>query len=425
MTHLVDTSNPQRLSLSGLEESKPDFYDKVNDYRGRVIAWIEEPNACQTGRYILTTIFMVFLTVVTLGAALIVLELAKRKVRQQSPINTFSLPTSFGTVPEKTIFDMQAQLVYRKGCNAPLDLQELKKQGLLPKHTMSIGKATYYCSDLFDYHGHLMITAFIELEGKVYPRLFYHSNSQGTWRVMPYAKKMDGRVVWYGKGKTEADTQLPTSLICALNKQHRVLSSKVDLSFLVETADYSGIATQTNLPATFMNEIRIDLSLLDNESQYVPYEHPGTQTKPKEIIDPKSLTMPGDKSKWPNFKRKFEFKHTLPQYGEVKVCIFPSQDESLVYMFYEASDNRAFLANIENVKDAEINKFGVRARSQYMRGMDAPLIEYPNKIHSPPNDKAVPYLCSGTYQSNWNFVRELPIMSLYYTEQGKTLPPAV
>lgn len=109
-----------------------------------------------------------------------------------------------------------------------LRLDELKKTKLFPDKKLHLDNATYYFSKLFSfdpsYRGekssYCARLAFVEVDGKVYPRVFYQSNSQGIWRVLPSMSK--GGIVVFGKGKIETDIQLPlkvNAILCSLSKE--------------------------------------------------------------------------------------------------------------------------------------------------------------------------------------------------------------
>jgi hypothetical protein len=109
------------------------------------------------------------------------------------------------------------------------------------------------------------------------------------------------------------------------------------------------------------------------------------------------------------------------------VRIFASNDKSILYMFYEANDGRAFLSSSECIKDVEINAFGVRKKIIDMGHMDAPLLEYYKQIPEEfdPKERFENCYDSRSYCNNWNYVRELEIIKMYYEKQNRTLPDPV
>lgn len=324
-----------------------------------------------------------------------------------------------------------------------VNLAELEKQGLLPTNKLSVDNVNYYCSKPFIMEKHHVVIALVEFSGKVYPRIFYHSNSQGTWRTTPFALKeggaskedvlrfalaagikmdeqninfpssreIDKQIVWLGKGPTESSTQLPTELICGLNRFPFQGASKslFKAGRLVET-----MKKKEDNP---FNQVHL------RESMRV--EHGHNQGGKHFNIEPSKAIMPLNQALHPNFSEiVLEVKQNIPIYGEVTAKVFYSTDKSLAYLFYETKDGRAFLSNVED-RNAPINSFGVRNDYINLENMDSPLYEYPEQINPnfQPADKKMDQ--TGTYQSNWNYVRELPIIKLYYANQGKPIPEQV
>ena len=64
-----------------------------------------------------------------------------------------------------------------------------------------------------------------------------------------------------------------------------------------------------------------------------------------------------------------------------------------------------------------------------MQNMDAPLLEYNEQIpreFEPEKGSQNQYQSeSRNYSNNWNFVRELEIIKMYYEKQGRELPEKV
>ncbi len=105
--------------------------------------------------------------------------------------------------------------------------------------------------------------------------------------------------------------------------------------------------------------------------------------------------------------------------GELVGRVFESHDGTMRYLFFEDADGRAALSTVES-RLPEINAMGLRSRYVDTRGMDAPLIEYFLQIPATFGGKK-----DAGYASNWNYVRELPIIRYYYEEQNRTVPPPV
>lgn len=143
--------------------------------------------------------------------------------------------------------------------------------------------------------------------------------------------------------------------------------------------------------------------------------------------NPKLLKMPQDLQLHPDFTFITEYQTELKEYGKIEVKIVPSKDRSLQYAFYETIDGRTFLASVEKIKDNPINAYGLRGEALELENMDAPLLEYEIQIppgYEPAKRKENRYE-SKDYVNNWNYIRELEIIQLYYAEQKRELPPKI
>ena len=315
----------------------------------------------------------------------------------------------------------------------PIKISDLEQQGLLPTKSLTLGDVSYYCSNPFKIGPkHLGVFAFVEIEGKLFPRLFYHSNSQGTWRVMPFGQKGqrlddfgmpegEQRVLrHFGKGKFESDTELPLILTMALNTlpSRELMNKEQDVEKVVETV-------LMNRALAFPRCIEVEelMKLKQGAPQHFVREGLLVPRCP----DPKMIELPSDERLHPNFTEELiSSKANIPMYGEVTMRLFPSVDKTMLYLIYEAVDGKIFLASSEMVAAKEINAFGVRPKAAQLHGMDAPLLEYFAQI--PREYKPFPlgintYDCEeGTYYCNWNFVSELPLIELYYRQRRIEMP---
>lgn len=340
-----------------------------------------------------------------------------------------SISFRFSEILPEEILAKQNRLVETNPKYPILSLEDLNQQKLLPTHHLQIGAVHYYCSPIFTLDRHQAVIALVEIEGKLFPRVFYHSISQGTWRVLPYATKRNSEdnqtekeLIHYGKGKCETDTQLPIPLNCALNalpseqsprcpKAHQVIETSLSLlPHLREkdrTFDQLGIQIQ---PSMLLREG--DDSDFIMGGMHVP--HPP---------DPQTNQMPMDENLHPDFSTKVMWRQEIQDYGKIRAKIFPSKDRSLLYLFYEASDGRAFLASADTVQ-AKITSFGVREALIEMHSMDAPLLEYRQQVPSYhwPKELDKNRYQSTQYINQWNYVRQLPIIQQYYQKQGRAIP---
>lgn len=349
------------------------------------------------------------------------------QVAAEANLDLFTLHSlEFSEVPNETILEKQPQIVAVNPKYGIVSLSELMKSGLLPTKRITLGNVNYFCSKAFKLGSNDAIVGLVEIDNQVFPRIFYHSNSQGTWRVMPFARKVSffvdepKKIIHFGKGSSETDTQLPILLICALN----------NLCDSAQNVNYpAGNIVQTEIERRelkfFLNRIIIEEAKCLKEGAPNNFYNAGMDIPFPP--NPTDIRMPDDENLHPDFSNKLELKQTIPHYGAILVRIFPSKDKRLFYLFYETDDGRAFLASIEYVQGVHINSFGVREKILNIEHMDAPLLEYHQQI-SPafsPNDPFSNRYQTITYRNNWNYVRELLIIQEYYKQQGRVLPDSL
>lgn len=319
-----------------------------------------------------------------------------------------------------------------------LSLAELQSKGQLPTHKIKIGEVTYYCSQpifLQPREGekvpHVVAIGLVEINGKIYPRLFYFSHSQAAWRMAPKIVKREEEFGYIHKGRVEHDTQLPIALNAALidavqkAKPQEAAPLTTDTSHpLIKTATH-----HFDLETSYTKRVKPTVDIVQFEQAGLFYGSPERIN----IIDPQFK---------PNFERGpiQTFHFTSPIYGEVTAKIFQSNNNSVQYLFYEEdSTGMAFLAGVEALKTPEkgnlikneINRYGVREKFAEYGDMDAPLREYPENMSGknlevqfwPHPRNTDP---TGKYIYFWNYIRELPIIKQYYSEHlHKPLPGRV
>lgn len=279
--------------------------------------------------------------------------------------------------------------------------------------------------------GNIARFMYVEVDGEVHPRVIYQSNSQAVWRVMPMVAK--GHMHHIGKGKIESGTQLPTEVNLAL---HAITPNKAPKKTYSFPLDF----VKTEVGGGLLGMLHGNkMALHESWNEKVSVESfIGLKTgAPKQFMkkgvlvpnppNPKDVKAPEDQGLLPDFSKPIkETQIEVDHYGKLKARIFGSKDNSLHYLYYEAEDGRVFIGGIEKVMNNPINKFGVRGECPDANNMDAPLLEYYEQIpeeYNPGFD--APSYKSKKYRSNWNYVRKLPLIKLYYTEQGKSIPGKV
>lgn len=336
----------------------------------------------------------------------------------------------FKICDQQEIFGLQSRIQQTNRKYKKLDLSFVAPSRL-PVHKMQFGEVTYYCSKPYLMNGRKVVLACVKIEDKVYPRVFYFSQSQATWRVLPSVEKKGPKKIlgYFNKGLFESDTQLPFALNLGLIGLMN-LSNSVTPSFPNPMANILETLVDRLPPQNYRS------SLVKSPFAWSPESAPKYFVRDSKRIpllpNPHDTKMPHDKGLHPNFDNVLHLQEfESSQYGLLTAKLYPSMDGSLQFLFYEATDGRAFLAGIEKVKDNPINSYGIRKHAVDCGMFTAPLLEYANQI-SPGYEafKGDRYKAKDdysdskwNYQSNWNYVSELEIIKLYYAQQKRDIPP--
>ena len=334
---------------------------------------------------------------------------------------------AFQDVDRAEVLALQALIQNPNTKHTQPSLEKLKDQ-FFPKNKLEIGEATYYVSNPFQLDAgggqtKQAVLALVKIGPHVFPRVFYHSNSQGHWRVMPAASKR--HFLHFGRlgGEIESDTALPMNLNLALQTILDKNSHKkedIDILHLVKTiTPYQDLTETYQANIVLQDFCRIDA---DAPKMFVKFgiAHNGAP-------EPKFVHMPDNEQLNPDFETcLYENSLVDPHYGPITQRVFASKDKTVQYLFIEASDGRAFLSYVELVNDNPINCFGVRSKALEVNGMDKPLLEYRQQIPERFDALNAPkYGCQDrNYDNCWNYVRELPIIQAYYRERKLLIPDA-
>lgn len=318
-------------------------------------------------------------------------------------------------VEKKEILELQNQVQLTNPRKDKLDLQSIPPD-FFPKYKAEIEGVNFYFTPAFLDTGSHCVLTLIQIQNKVYPRVFYLSNSQGCWRVMPVMNKYHGR---YGKGLAESDTQIPFKLNFALHTLP--LNDKDDFESFKDIVknSYDG-----NFSDSYEEGIQVETFITEPE---IDNFQKGDRVIPWTPF-PQTIKLPEDNA-LPNFKsspviRTVELRH----YGKIEAKIFNSKDQTKSYLFYEAKDGKVFLAGVEETQNNPISIFGVRKKGLALHGCDSPLLEYIQQIpkdFEPIDPSQNKYVDDSQYMNNWNYVREIPLIQMYYREQGRVLPEKI
>ena len=300
------------------------------------------------------------------------------------------------------------------GYDRLFDFESLQCEGVLPQHRLTLDGVTYYCSPYFLNGNHVHVVALVQLKGRIYSRIFYQSNSQATWRSMPYLRERKGRGVHYNKGIMESDTNLPIFVICAMTQLssrgvEKGWGASVFKRWREVAKSRRGVYPNTISPHALLT-----------------FPRRGERRKIDAAVE---VPIRKGDPLLPDFKRCFYEKKLFQSlYGDLTVRVYPSKNNVMLYMYSEAYDGKAFLSAFESPQ-VPISEYGVRSEVVFFEDGE-PLMEYRTQIKKGrfPQLPSPPRYCEsaeGRYENNWNSVRRSPLIRLYYQAHGRRMPERV
>jgi hypothetical protein len=285
----------------------------------------------------------------------------------------------------------------------------LKKYDLLPSFSFKHNSAEIILSKRFSrpdkdrYHA----IGYIKIDGVVYPRVFYHSNSHGTFRVIDGV--LDG---WYSKGPGQAFISIPFNITkfllngCAGDGPKRY---KKELAEMLAKSDdhlyyFNNYGVFDDNVSPGLEEATIDLVRDGNGS---------LMRNPSDLIIKDGFE--------PDFSNEIlSFDAETKAAGPVKVFVYRSINEKLEYMVMQAEDQKIWIAEI-NTFGEDLNKFGIASKQFDLGDLLQPrwehssevAVDFKSSVQSPFRPK---------YSSNWNYLREVPVIKNWYSSKGICLP---
>lgn len=251
------------------------------------------------------------------------------------------------------------------------------------------------------------VLGFIKIGETVYPRVFYHSNSHGTFRVI------DGVLgEWYSKGPGQAFISIPFNVSKFLLNECIGFGSKrtkKDLEDLLKLSDDH--LFYFNNPKVFLSKIKMGIA--GPRMDFVFDSNGSSMRNPRDI-----RLVDGFK---PNFSNVItSFKTKVKAAGLVTAYVYKSINKVVEFMIMRGKDSKIWIAEV-NTSGSNLNKFGI-AEVQYDFGeLLQPRWEYPDEIaHGYQSFRRSPFLIK--YHSNWNYLREMNIVQDWYKANHLPLP---
>jgi Domain of unknown function (DUF4157) len=290
--------------------------------------------------------------------------------------------------------------------------EALAHLNLSAEHAVTVRNASYKLSDLVDIgEGRLAAVAIVEVDGVATVQVFYRSNSQAGWRLLPATN--DGVVVngrrlpGYDKADAEHTLDLPSPVQAKLSSLAEAGNVRADL--------------RSDTVEGLVNKI---VPRNRNNQEYFDYaqssDFAGKQVKQSKVADPASGQIPPGKQ--PNFEQQVsQYRSKSAAAGEVDALVYESADGTLEYTVFKDADNHVWIGSVTS-KEAKITPLGVPSEAATLPKENlVPLWEYHNQIPggyrrgvTNPNDP--------NYGSAWAFLKEQPQIQAWYKATGTPMP---
>lgn len=289
----------------------------------------------------------------------------------------------------------------------------LTSKNLLPQYEYSISNGKIAVSRPFmDIGNRKFFVVQVESGGKTETMTFYRSNSSAVFRKLPSYHR---RIGWYDKSFSEdaltATPELQEILnSAALNElEAPVVSDMSQLEGVIHVFDSPSDAKYAQFKSQMAKSYESHEILSPNQKTL-------SDGVGRSFPEPKEIQI-ADPAHAPNYSHPIR-SYTLenPTYGKVTAEVYPSENGQVEYTLMRDSTGKVWFGDI-GMTQTSLNS---GLRSDFIRGeeLTAPLWEYPKQI-------ATPYksgVYHGSYESNWNYIREIPEIQRYYREKGFNIP---
>ena len=234
------------------------------------------------------------------------------------------------------------------------DTDHLDSQNLGPKYYTKINEKHVCLSDTYSLNnGRLAVVGYIFNESTKHweTKSYYRSNSQATWRFLPYySTKEDGDVIsHYSKGKNGEDS--------------------LNVPFIMqEKLAEIGKNPITNIlhPEKLMASLSLDTDkhkqLIDTRNKHFEFNIVMKNKMNEFLPDSKKVTG------------QFEFYNNL--YGKIKAKMLNSHNDKLKYLIFSSEKGQTWVGGVEYQYNNPLTNDGLYDKWVDPRGLTAPAMEY-------------------------------------------------
>ena len=285
----------------------------------------------------------------------------------------------------------------------------ISSYGLEPQIYFQHSNANIYLSKKFKLvdGDRQLVLMFVSIDHQTYPRLVYQSASHGTFRVVDGV--LEG---WFSKGPGENFISLPPRISEYLLRSQSKISlrrTKDEIAHLLEHAD-DHLYFHRN-----------------PENQHVQIEDGLEAYKLPLLVakDGEKFREPGEVTVLDGFEPDYSdmgrvFDSVSIAAGTVEAYFYSSKNRKLTYTIMRDFEDKVWFADV-NHHSASLNKFGMAERQLDFGELLTPrwerkrhIVEEFISLRKSPVSKS--------YYSNWNYVREIPLIQSWYHSNGIEIP---
>ncbi len=284
----------------------------------------------------------------------------------------------------------------------------LREVGLLPKYKVKFGDKILLFSS-YGYalgEGRIAVVAYVEQEGRMVPRSYYRSNSQGLWRYLPNYSDRGGRVDWYSKGYGEESITLPAAVQPALAQVTRPGSPILGL--LDPELVFAGTARKLDKSGTYQIEVEPKFIKIGDFFDFDEYK-----------IMPEKIDLSPEK--YPDLdpgRSLAQWTQTSDRYGEIKMEAVPSNNNKFTFIFCRDNLNRVWVGSIED--DSQVQSTGLKKNWVNAGSLTTPAYEYASQTGGWGNSR----VHSGEYVDMFQrYLSQIPVIRSYCKSRDIPLPP--
>lgn len=303
----------------------------------------------------------------------------------------------------------------------PEFVSKLRKNNLLPKHTIEVKGVNYHITDIINTkNGRKVAFAIIETGKTRTFQTLVSSNSQGTFRVIPVVVVDEqGEVAYLSKGLASASIEVPNEVDALLGQKLLKNEVRTDISKTTGDELLIGSVPDTLFPTDGEHPLAYEFLGL-REKLLLQDKNLNTIHANDVNVKPENIRI-ANRDFEPDFSKKpvLEYKTTTELSGEVKAQVFRSRDGSIEYTVFKDKEEKIWIAKITDTT-AAINNSGIRKEYFSARNILQPRWEYPEQIPGTYAGASNPI--NGKYADNWDYLKRIPVIKDYYLQQGLNIP---